>query len=80
MIRLPDQLKDIFRDQITVDSRFFKKNNINDYSLMVAFVKYEGELSASNELNLFKKVKGGVISKEKGLLYVLSIIDILTVF
>ena len=42
MIRLPDQLKDIFRDQITIDSRFFKKNNINDYSLMVAFVKYEG--------------------------------------
>jgi hypothetical protein len=57
------QLSQIFRDQITNDSRFFKKNNINDYSLMVAFVRYEGELTPSEETNLFKKIKGGVLSR-----------------
>jgi hypothetical protein len=63
MISLPMQLSQIFRDQITNDSRFFKKNNINDYSLMVAFVRYEGELNPSEETNLFKKIKGGVLSR-----------------
>lgn len=63
-----------------MDSRFFKKNNINDYSLMVAIVKFSGDLQVDNESNLFKRVKGGIFSREKGVLYVLSIIDILTVF
>jgi hypothetical protein len=39
-ISLPQEISNTFREQITADSRFFKKNNINDYSLMVAFVKH----------------------------------------
>lgn len=39
-IQLPTEIGEIFRSQIKADSKFFKKNNINDYSLMVAFVKY----------------------------------------
>lgn len=62
-IELPPQFKEIFRDQITMDSRFFKKNNINDYSLMVAIVKYSGDLGVEEESNLFKRVKGGVFSR-----------------
>lgn len=46
-----------------MDSRFFKKNNINDYSLMVAIVKYSGDLTTDEESNLFKRVKGGVFSR-----------------
>lgn len=47
-IQLPQTFGEIFREQITSDSRFFKKRNINDYSLMVALVKYSGELTPSN--------------------------------
>ena len=43
-INLPEHLKGMFIEQINIDSRFFKKNNINDYSLMVALVRYEGDL------------------------------------
>jgi hypothetical protein len=39
-IRLPQEISEVFRDQIKADSKFFKKNNINDYSLMVAFVSH----------------------------------------
>ncbi len=39
-IQLPQQASEMFRNQITMDSKFFKRNNINDYSLMVAIVQY----------------------------------------
>ncbi len=34
------ELRTKFKEQIKMDSKFFKKNNINDYSLMVAIIKY----------------------------------------
>jgi hypothetical protein len=70
----------MFRDQIKADSKFFKKNNINDYSLMVAFVKYNPKETPLREGNVFKSLRGGVISKTPGILMILTIIDILTVF
>lgn len=39
-ISLSSEVSAIFREQIKADSRFFKKTNINDYSLMVAFVRH----------------------------------------
>jgi 1-phosphatidylinositol-4-phosphate 5-kinase len=79
-IRLPAEVAEIFREQIKVDSRFFKKNNINDYSLMVAFVKHSSTDPPSPQGSVFKSFKGGCLSKDPGYYYILSIIDILTVF
>lgn len=79
-ISLPAELSALFREQIWADSRFFKKNNINDYSLMVAFVRYPVGEASKKEGNVFKSVRGGVASSEEGVLLVLSIIDFLTVF
>ena len=39
-ISLKPEVSSIFKEQIKADSKFFKKNNINDYSLMIAFVKH----------------------------------------
>jgi len=39
-IKLEKRDREIFKEQIYIDSKFFKRNNINDYSLMVAFVQY----------------------------------------
>jgi hypothetical protein len=39
-ISLKPEVSAIFKEQIKADSKFFKKNNINDYSLMIAFVKH----------------------------------------
>jgi hypothetical protein len=39
-ISLKPETSVIFKDQIKADSKFFKKNNINDYSLMISFVKH----------------------------------------
>lgn len=39
-ISLKPETSAIFKDQIKADSKFFKKNNINDYSLMISFVKH----------------------------------------
>ncbi len=79
-IQLDVHLNQIFRDQITMDSKFFKKNNINDYSLMVAFIRYQGTVTADSDSNVFKRVNGGVLSRINGQFYILSIIDILTAF
>ena len=73
-------LGEVFKEQIRLDSKFFKKNNINDYSLMVAIISYPHKPTPLAEGNLFKRVRGGVLSREEGKMYVLSIIDFLTVF
>ena len=41
---LPDKVKEVFRNQIKVDSKFFKHNNINDYSLLVAICDIDKEV------------------------------------
>ena len=79
-ISLPAELSALFREQITADSRFFKKNNINDYSLMVAFVRHPAGEEGRKEGNAFKSLRGGVASRTPGVLMVLTIIDILTAF
>ncbi len=38
-IKLPLNVRQVFIDQIILDSKFFKKNNINDYSMMIAIIK-----------------------------------------
>lgn len=64
------------------DSKFFKKNNINDYSMMIAMIKTDSKarLVEKETESLFKKFSGGVWSSEPNLLYVISIIDFLTSF
>lgn len=79
-ISLPSELSALFREQIWADSRFFKKNNINDYSLMVAFVRCPPGEAGKKEGNVFKSLRGGVASSSEGVMMVLTIIDILTVF
>jgi hypothetical protein len=41
---LEGEIKNIFKNQIKIDSRFFKNNNINDYSLMITIVTIDHEL------------------------------------
>jgi hypothetical protein len=77
---LPEDVIEKFKEQIKSDSRFLKKRNINDYSLMIAFVKHNLQEAPSKEGNVFKSFRGGVASKDPNCFYVLSIIDILTVF
>ena len=38
LIQLDIKHRQIFIDQVIIDSKFFKKNNINDYSMMVAII------------------------------------------
>lgn len=40
-IKLPLPIRQVFIDQIILDSKFFKKNNINDYSMMIAMIKID---------------------------------------
>ena len=40
-IHLPAPIKEIYKNQIKLDSKFFKHNNINDYSLMVSIGEME---------------------------------------
>ena len=40
-IHLPKHLKEIFKNQIKVDSKFFKHANVNDYSLLVAICEVD---------------------------------------
>jgi hypothetical protein len=47
---------------------------------MVAFVKYNPNDASLKSGNVFKSLRGGVGSKHPGVLMVLTIIDILTVF
>jgi hypothetical protein len=47
---------------------------------MVAFVKYNPNEVPQNNGNIFKSLRGGVKSSVPGMLMVLTIIDILTVF
>jgi len=81
-ISLQPEIVEQFQAQIKLDSKFFKRNNINDYSLMIAFVKYKTVDSQclGKDQNIFKTYKGGVFSKKEGYFYVMSIIDILTAF
>lgn len=37
-IKLDIKPRQIFIDQVIIDSKFFKKNNINDYSMMIAII------------------------------------------
>jgi hypothetical protein len=37
-IKLPVNVRQVFIDQIVLDGKFFKKNNINDYSMMIAII------------------------------------------
>ena len=41
---IPEKVKEIFRNQIKIDSKFFKHNNINDYSLLVAICDIDKEI------------------------------------
>lgn len=41
LIQFPLTIKQTFIDQIILDSKFFKKNNINDYSMMIAMIKID---------------------------------------
>ena len=84
---LPDKVKEVFKTQIKVDSKFFKHNNINDYSLLVAICdidkevwKKESSEQGKKQHNIFKGYCGGVLGRNPGEFYILSIIDILTVF
>ena len=79
-INLSKDISAVFREQIKADSRFFKKNNINDYSLMVAFVSHPPHDTPSKNGNSFKSLRGGIPSSVPGKMLVLSIIDILTDF
>jgi hypothetical protein len=38
LIKLEIKHRQIFIDQVIIDSKFFKKNNINDYSMMIAII------------------------------------------
>lgn len=88
-IHLSVDVKKIFRNQIKIDSRFFKTNNINDYSLMVTIAEMDKQVwrteresmsQMDKSHNIFKPYKGGILGVNPGEFYILSIIDILTVF
>lgn len=88
-IHLPVEVRKIFKNQINIDSKFFKNNNINDYSLMIAIAEmdkniWQGERQTlpknDRSHNIFKPYKGGILGINPGEFYILSIIDILTVF
>ena len=40
-IHISPELKSIFKNQIKVDSKFFKNNKINDYSIMVSIAEMD---------------------------------------
>jgi hypothetical protein len=81
-IKLPLNVRQVFIDQIILDSKFFKKNNINDYSMMIAMIKIQekSRMVEKETDNIFKRFSGGVKSSEPKMLYVISIIDFLTSF
>lgn len=65
----------IFKNQIKIDSRFFKHNNINDYSLMVTIAEIDKQIwereknqdqSSEKSNNTFKPYKGGIMGTNEG--------------
>ena len=63
-IRLPSNVRQVFVEQVMYDSKFFKKNNINDYSMMIAMIKTDdkAKLVEKETESLFKRFSGGVKS------------------
>eukprot|EP00919_Chromeraceae_sp_WS-2016_P065616 GHVR01155136.1.p1 GENE.GHVR01155136.1~~GHVR01155136.1.p1 ORF type:complete len:115 (+),score=0.26 GHVR01155136.1:721-1065(+) len=75
-------MREKFKEQIKTDSRFFKKNNILDYSLMLVEVSVPSNVPVANRQgkNIFKSHFGGIKGRKPNQLYILIIIDILTAF
>jgi hypothetical protein len=57
-------VRQVFTEQVISDSKFFKKNNINDYSMMIASIKIEekSRMVEKETENIFKRFNGGVKS------------------
>jgi hypothetical protein len=71
--------------QLTSDAEFFSRNNINDYSFLVGIAELPDRDSSSSSyynpnLPVFRRVRGGCMSRKEDKVYLFSIIDIFTEF
>jgi len=84
-IELDVEEQELFVKQLTSDAEFFSRNNINDYSFLVGIAELpDRDGSGINNYNpnlpVFRRVRGGCISRKEDKVYLFSIIDIFTEF
>ena len=81
-IQLASENKQKIIQQIRVDSEFLASKEINDYSLLLGihYLKNDVLITEDENAPICEKIMGGVLSEDKGCIYFLGIIDILTLF